>query len=82
METERLYYLGVVMDIIEDENAGITKEYGIIKADIPGIIQGIQAFPKRNELDEPKREMLFYYSVSILCLILTGSMKGLRRMIL
>lgn len=55
METERLYYLGVVVDIIEDEDAGITKEYGIIKADIPGIIQGIQAFPKRNELDEPKK---------------------------
>lgn len=54
METERLYYLGVVKNIIEDENNGITKEYGIIEADIPGVIQGIRAFPKRNELNEPK----------------------------
>jgi len=54
METERLYYLGVVKSIIEDENNGITKEYGIIEADIPGVIQSIRAFPKRNELNEPK----------------------------
>lgn len=54
METERLYYLGVVKNIIEDEDNGITKEYGIIEADIPGVIQGIRAFPKRNELSEPK----------------------------
>lgn len=54
METERLYYLGVVKNIIEDEDSGITKEYGIIEADIPGVIQGIRAFPKRNELNEPK----------------------------
>lgn len=54
METERLYYLGVVKNIIEDEDNGITKEYGIIEADIPGVIQGIRAFPKRNELNEPK----------------------------
>lgn len=52
METERLYYLGVVKNIIEED--GITKEYGIIEADIPGVIQGIRAFPKRNELNEPK----------------------------
>jgi len=52
METERLYYLGVVKNIIEEND--ITKEYGIIEADIPGVIQGIRAFPKRNELDEPK----------------------------
>ena len=52
METERLYYLGVVKNIIEEDD--ITKEYGIIEADIPGVIQGIRAFPKRNELDEPK----------------------------
>ena len=54
METERLYYLGVVKNIIEDKDNGITKEYGIIEADIPGVIQGIRAFPKRNELNEPK----------------------------
>ncbi len=54
METERLYYLGVVKNIIEDEDNGITKEYGIIEADIPGVIQGIRAFPKRDELNEPK----------------------------
>ena len=52
MEIERLYYLGVVKNIIEEND--ITKEYGIIEADIPGVIQGIRAFPKRNELDEPK----------------------------
>ena len=52
METERHYYLGVVKNIIEEND--ITKEYGIIEADIPGVIQGIRAFPKRNELDEPK----------------------------
>ena len=53
MENERLYYIGVVKDIIvEEEN--ITKEYGIIEADIPGVIEGIRAFPKRGELDEPK----------------------------
>jgi hypothetical protein len=42
----------VVKNIIEEND--LTKEYGIIEADIPGVIQGIQAFPKRNELDEPK----------------------------
>ena len=52
METERLYYLGVVKNIIEEDD--ITKEYGIIEADIPGVIQGIRAFPKRSELNEPK----------------------------
>ncbi len=52
MEIERTYYIGVVSGIIEEE--GITKEYGIIEADIPGVCKGIRAFPKRSELSEPK----------------------------
>lgn len=54
METERLYYLGVVKKVVVDDDKKITKEYGIIEADIPGVIQGITAFPKRTEIDEPK----------------------------
>jgi len=52
MENNKTYYLGVVNRVIEDDN--LTKEYGIIEADIPGVIEGIRAFPKRGELDEPK----------------------------
>ncbi len=52
MEIERTYYLGVVASIIEEND--ITKEYGIIEADIPGVCKGVRAFPKRSELDEPK----------------------------
>ena len=52
MENNKTYYLGVVNRVVEDDN--LTKEYGIIEADIPGVIEGIRAFPKRGELDEPK----------------------------
>ena len=52
MEIERTYYIGVVSGLIEEE--GITREYGIIEADIPGVCKGIRAFPKRSELSEPK----------------------------
>lgn len=52
MEKDKMYYLGVVTGIIEEGD--ITKEYGIIEADIPGVIKGIRAFPKRSELSEPK----------------------------
>lgn len=52
MESERLYYIGVVKSVITEND--LTKEYGVIEADIPGVIEGIQAFPKRGEIDEPK----------------------------
>ena len=52
MENEKTYYIGVVRSVIIEDN--LTKEYGVIEADIPGIIEGIRAFPKRGELDEPK----------------------------
>ena len=52
MENGRTYYLGVVASIIEEDD--ITKEYGIIEADIPGVCKGVRAFPKRSELSEPK----------------------------
>ena len=39
------FYLGVVSEVLEDFR---------IKADIPGIILGVNAFPLRGDCDEPK----------------------------
>lgn len=41
------HYAGTVSSIINEE-------FGIIEVTIPGIIEGVQAFPKKTELDEPK----------------------------
>jgi len=47
------FYLGIVADIIEEGD--IKKTYHQIKADIPGIICGVNAFPLRGDCDEPKK---------------------------
>ena len=50
------YYLGVVKAVTPDDDDRIKndKEWHEIIIDIPGIIQGVTAFPFRDELDEPK----------------------------
>ena len=47
------FYLGVVADIVEKDD--IKKTYHQIKADIPGVICGVNAFPLRGDCDEPKK---------------------------
>lgn len=47
------FYLGIVADIVEEGD--IKKTYHQIKADIPGIICGVNAFPLRGDCDEPKK---------------------------
>ena len=46
------FYLGVVASVIE--GGEVKKTYHQIKADIPGIICGVNAFPLRGDCDEPK----------------------------
>ena len=50
------YYLGVVKAVTPDDDDRIKndKEWHEIIIDIPGVIQGVTAFPFRDELDEPK----------------------------
>lgn len=50
------YYLGVVKAVTPDDDDRIEndKEWHEIIIDIPGVIQGVTAFPFRDELDEPK----------------------------
>lgn len=47
------FYLGIVADIVEKDE--VKKTYHQIKADIPGIICGVNAFPLRGDCDEPKK---------------------------
>ena len=48
------FFLGVVKERVEDSENNITKEDFIILADIPGIAEGVKAFPTKDNLDEPK----------------------------
>lgn len=50
------YYLGVVKAVTPDDDDRIKneKEWHEVIIDIPGLIQGVRAFPFRDELDEPK----------------------------
>lgn len=50
------YYLGVVKAVTPDDDDRIKndKEWHEVIIDIPGVIQGVTAFPFRDELDEPK----------------------------
>ena len=50
------YYLGVVVAVTPDDDDRIKndKEWHEIIIDIPGVIQGVTAYPFRDELDEPK----------------------------
>lgn len=54
--TKPQYFLGTVVGISKDDNEKLknTREYHEILVDIPGVIQGVKAFPEMNELDEPK----------------------------
>ena len=48
------FFLGRVKERVEDSENNITKEDFIILADIPGIAEGVKAFPTKDNLDEPK----------------------------
>lgn len=48
------YYLGVVVAVDNHELLTKSKEHREIIADVPGVIEGILAYPKSSELDEPK----------------------------
>ena len=50
------YFLGTVVAIDKKDNDKLknSREYREIIVDIPGVIQGVRAFPEMNELDEPK----------------------------
>ena len=50
------YYLGVVTAVTPDDDDRIKndKEWHEVLIDIPGVIQGVTAYPFRDELDEPK----------------------------
>lgn len=50
------YYIGLVVAVTKDDDDRLEndKEWHEILVDVPGIIQGVHAFPFRDELDEPK----------------------------
>lgn len=48
------YYLGIVVAVDNHELLTKSKEHREIIADVPGVIEGILAYPKSSELDEPK----------------------------
>lgn len=48
------YYLGIVVAVDNHELLTKSKEHREIVADVPGVIEGILAYPKSSELDEPK----------------------------
>lgn len=48
------FYLGVVVAVEDHELLKKSKEHREIVADIPGVIEGILAYPKSSDLDEPK----------------------------
>lgn len=50
------YYTGVVIAVTPDDDDRLEndKEWHEVLIDIPGVIQGVKAFPFRDELDEPK----------------------------
>ena len=48
------FFLGTVKERVVDDENNTTKEDFIILADIPGIAEGVKAFPTKDNLDEPK----------------------------
>ena len=52
--TKPQYFIGTVKSIEGDSNLKNSREYHEIIVDIPGVIQGVKAFPEMSELDEPK----------------------------
>lgn len=48
------YFIGTVVAIEDNPKLKNSREYQEIIVDIPGVIQGVKAFPEMNELDEPK----------------------------
>ncbi len=52
------YFLGTVKGISKDNDESKklknTREFHEIIVDIPGVIQGVKAFPEMSEIDEPK----------------------------
>lgn len=52
--TKPQYFIGTVVAIEEDDDLKNSREYHEIIVDIPGVIQGVKAFPEMSELDEPK----------------------------
>ena len=48
MKEGEIYYTGVVIEVVDKELYEVT-------VDIPGIIQGVKAYPMRGEIDEPKK---------------------------
>lgn len=55
--TKPQYFIGTVVGISKDddkEKLKNTREFHEILVDIPGVIQGVRAFPEMTEIDEPK----------------------------
>lgn len=52
--TKPQYFIGTVVSIENHDKLKNTREYHEIIVDIPGVIQGVKAFPEMSELDEPK----------------------------
>ena len=54
--TKPQYFLGTVKGITKDDNDKLKneREFHEIIVDIPGVIQGVKAFPDMSEIDEPK----------------------------
>ena len=56
--TKPQYFIGTVVGISKDDDPTKklkkTREFHEIIVDIPGVIQGVRAFPEMTELDEPK----------------------------
>ena len=50
------YFIGTVKEISKDNNDKLEneREFHEIIVDIPGVIQGVKAYPRMGELDEPK----------------------------
>ena len=48
------YYLGIVVAVDNHELLKKSKEHREVVVDVPGVMEGILAYPKSCELDEPK----------------------------
>ena len=50
------YFIGTITDVYEGEINGenVTAEFQYIKANIPGVIDEVIAFPTRDQIDEPR----------------------------
>ena len=52
--TKPQYFIGTVVSIDGHDKLKNSMEYHEIIVDIPGVIQGVKAFPEMTEIDEPK----------------------------